>query len=697
MTTLSPSPVSAPPSQARLSGLDGLRAIAVALVMIYHLFPPAFAGGFIGVDVFFVVSGFLITTLLLRERARTGRVSLRGFWQRRARRLLPAVAVMLAVCATAAWFIGGDVLVGIGRQILAALTFTYNWAAIAAGSSYFSADTPELFRNLWSLGIEEQFYLLWPLLFILLMLLRQRWLRTVIVLVAAIASAVWMATIVAQGSDTTRAYFGTDSHAFGLLGGVALAFGWNALPSSPPAWMLRSAVRRSVTAVGALALVGIVALALAPATTTTVTFPGALVAASVLSLIVITAGIWPAARFGSALDVAPLRYIGNRSYGLYLWHWPLLVLMTAWATGLSPDVHVPVWVGIVTLVLSFAAAEISYRVIETPIRTLGFRGSARRWGQRIVESAATRWATLGAGALFVVLAVGAGSAVASAPHQTSAEAAVQAGLDALAEEQPSPAAPSQSPSPSPEPSDVVPSAAPLDDPSGEPSDDPGSGAAAGEPGKDVPAVDPTVTPSANPGFGPTLAPTAAPVPISGDQVTAIGDSVMLAAAPALMEQFPGIEIDAAVSRSMWAGPGILQSLADSGKLRPFVIIALGTNGAVDAGALADVRRIAGPERQVILVNAFAPRSWIDGVNHDLAAFAAENQSTWVADWSTAIAGHPELLAGDQIHPQSGGGVVFAEIVRAEVETAEAARLAEASRPREGAFILEKYLTFTSRR
>ena len=176
MTSSSLPPLSTPAARTRYAGLDGMRAVAVALVVVYHLFPPAFSGGFIGVDVFFVISGFLITSLLLREKATTGRISLGKFWQRRARRLLPAVTVMIAVCATAALFVGGDVLVRMGAQVLGALTFTYNWVSIGAGASYFAADTPELFRNLWSLGIEEQFYVLWPLLLMLLLLLRSRWL-----------------------------------------------------------------------------------------------------------------------------------------------------------------------------------------------------------------------------------------------------------------------------------------------------------------------------------------------------------------------------------------------------------------------------------------------------------------------------------------------------------------------------------------
>lgn len=680
MTSSHPSSSATPAAHARFAGLDGLRAIAVGLVIVYHLFPPALAGGFIGVDVFFVLSGFLITSLLLRERARTGRISLVGFWQRRARRLLPAVTVMIAVCATAALFVGGDVLVRMGAQVLGALTFTYNWVSIGAGASYFSAATPELFRNLWSLGIEEQFYLLWPLLFLLLLLLPGRWLRIAIVLAAAAASAAWMATLVGQGIDPTRAYFGTDSHAFGLLGGVALAFAWRLVPDAAPGWMLRPAILRSVTAIGCVAVAALIGLALVPMTTSTATFPGALLAASLLALVAIVSGIWPGSPFGRAIDVAPMRYVGERSYGLYLWHWPLVVLLTAWSTGLSPDFGVPVWAGVVTLLLTFVAAELSFRLVEMPIRAFGFRGSFRRWGARIVESATARWATLGAGALAVVLVLGAGAAVASAPPQTSAEAAVQAGIDALAE---APAPP------------TTPNAVPATDPPADPGTDPG-----GKPSED-PLTDagtnPSTTPGASvaPGITPDLAPTAAPVPVSGDQITAVGDSVMLAAAPSLMARFPGIHIDAAVSRSMWAGPGILQTLADSGQLRPFVVLALGTNGSVDAGALADARRIAGPERQVILVNAFAPRSWIDGVNHDLADFAANNPGTWVADWSGAIGGQTQLLAGDQIHPSTGGGDVFAAIVSEKIDLAEAQRLADSRRHPSGAFQLQKDLTFAS--
>ena len=148
----------------RLPGLDGLRALAVGAVLVFHLRATWLPGGFLGVDVFFVISGFLITTLLLRERARTGRLDLPRFWRRRARRLVPALVLVVVTSTVLARFLEPDLLVGIGRQTLGALTFTTNWLEISAGTDYFHATSPQLFMTFWSLAVEEQFYLLWPLL-----------------------------------------------------------------------------------------------------------------------------------------------------------------------------------------------------------------------------------------------------------------------------------------------------------------------------------------------------------------------------------------------------------------------------------------------------------------------------------------------------------------------------------------------------
>ena len=596
------------PHLPRYSGLDGLRAIAVGLVLIYHLFPGlGLRSGLVGVDVFFVVSGFLITSLMLRPTRHPLRHRLLDFWRRRARRLLPALAVMLTVCATVAWLIGGDVLVGIGRQLLGASTFSYNWVALAGGSDYFAATEPELFRNVWSLAVEEQFYLLWPLL---LVVLRVRWALVAFAVVAAGASAWWMSVLVSSGT-VTRAYFGTDSHAFGLLLGIALAFGIRGMPERD--WMLRRSVRAGGMLLGLVGVGLVVFAAFQPSEPAGAGFPGTLLLASAGTVLAVFAGVMPGSWFGRAIDAQPLRWIGDRSYGIYLWHWPVLVLVSAASDlGVSGQLaRVPVWAGCTALVLSVTAAAVSFRVVETPLRRLGFRRSLRAVRSRFARGPVSRLAMLTSVLAGVLALGGTTAAVASAPPMTSSEMAIRAGQEALKKAAPTPA--------------------------------------------------------------PTT-----PAAIAGTDVTAVGDSVMLASAPALQQQFPGIEVDAKVSRSVWAGPRIIDALEASGNLREHVVVALGTNGSVDEDVLQKIADTVGRNRDLVLVNAYAPRDWIPGVNHDLQSFAAGRPGVVVADWAGAIAPHEDLLAGDRIHPGDDGGRIFAEVIEEGIRDAEAER---AARPR----------------
>ncbi|MDZ8201153.1 acyltransferase family protein [Microbacterium sp. SSW1-59] len=632
--TTPPLPPASPAT--RYAGLDGLRAIAVGLVVIYHLFPGTLlAGGFVGVDVFFVISGFLITSLLLREHRATGRISLGDFWRRRARRLLPALALVVTVCASAAWMIGGDVLVRLGAQVIGAFTFSYNWISVAGGTGYFSAATPELFRNFWSLAVEEQFYVVWPLVLPLFLLLPRAWARVGAALALAVASAAWMGVLVASGGDLTRAYFGTDSHAFGIFLGVGLAFGIAPLRrrlsvGAVPVWMRSGAVRTTAVVIGSVGLLGILLIASLPPADTTATFPGALAAASIGAALVTLAGVWPGSPLGRHLDARPLRWVGERSYGIYLWHWPLLVLLVAAMEGTGPDAGVPVGIGLLTLALTLVLSGLSYRFVESPVRRVGFRGSLRRIGMALRARSGRRVTALAGLAAGAALVAGTAAAVVAGPAVSSGQSVVEAGAAALAAE-------TASPSPT--------------DPS----------ATAGD-------ADQEAAPEETPDTG--AAPTPSPTPVTGEEITAVGDSVMLASAPSLLERFPGISVDAAESRSAWAGPGILRTLRDEGRLRPVVVVGLGTNGPVDRATLEEIADIAGPDRRVVLVNAFAPRDWVPGVNDTLRTFAAAHSGVSVADWSAAIDPHRELLAGDRIHPGHRGGDVYADAVAAGVERAE---------------------------
>ncbi len=611
-----------PTPQTRYAGLDGMRAIAVALVVVYHLFPQSWVrGGFIGVDVFFVLSGFLITTLLLRETSTTGRIALGAFWQRRARRLLPALAAVVTVCATAAWFVGGDVLVRLGEQVLGAATFSYNWVSVAGGGGYFSAATPELFRNFWSLAVEEQFYVLWPLVLPLLLLVPRTWGRVAAVLGLAAASAVWMGMVVSSGADLTRAYFGTDTHAFGILLGIALAFVLEPVLARDGGASAR--VRAATVAGGSAALAGLGLVALVPPSPTAATFPGAVLAASLCSAVAITASVWPGSAFGPALDTRPLRWIGDRSYGIYLWHWPLLVLLVAATLGRRARGR-----GAGVGRRSGARADHRrrralvpvHRDARAPLRLPRVAHPPRRAPGRLAGRPAARADRTGRGRAAAGRDLG-GDRRRPGGLFRAGGGARRAGC--------------------------------------------GPGCRGFTGGRLRARTDARRDPRRS-----------VAVADAGRGQRHHGDRRLGHArlgAEALLEELPGIQVDAAVSRSTYAGPGILQSLASSGQLRPYVVIALGTNGPVSADAMEQMAQIAGPERQIVLVDAFAPRDWIPGVNADLDTFAATHPGVVVADWSDAIAGHTDLLAGDQIHPGSAGGRIYADAVAAGVDAAERQR------------------------
>lgn len=607
------------PATHRLAGLDGLRAIAVIAVVIYHFFPAALPGGFIGVDVFFVISGFLITGLLVAEHQRFSRLSLRRFWQRRVRRLVPPLIPLVLVCCTVAWLIGGDILVGIGWQLAGASTFSYNWVSIASDASYFSSGQPELFRNLWSLAVEEQFYLLWPLALLAVLLIKKPRIRLVVICVAALASAAAMAMVYQPGTDPTRVYYGSDTHSFGLLIGAALALLLRR-PSSQ-----RNELPRIRPWLGLVALLGVFGAAIWLPDDGTVTYRGGLVVVCLLTAVVIWAGV-RGGRFGQALDWRPLRYIGERSYGIYLWHWPVIaLLLAAWPT---PDAASVAWPPLIAIAATLVAAVCSYRWLEQPIRRLGLRGTLRIV-TRVSEGSRLRKQLIVATAVAALfLTAGTTAAVVSAPAISSAQAAIERGQRAA---------------------DAAASAA-----------EKAAQAAAREH-----ARHPTSTPTP-----------AATIP-AGDQITAVGDSVMLAAAPELQATFPGIAIDAAVSRSMQTAPGILASLADAGSLRPVVIIGLGTNGPIDTADLAAIESILGPDRELVMINTFADRDWIAGVNQALAEFSADHRLVELADWSTAIAPHTDVLAEDNIHPGPTGGRIYADCVAAALK-----RLTELPPPKE---------------
>ena len=351
--------------------LDGLRALAVLGVLLYHARVSWAPGGFLGVDAFFVLSGFLITSLLVDEWRKRGRIDFRAFWARRARRLLPAlVLVVIAVGAYALFVARPDELGRIRGDTFGSLLYVANWRQLFESSYFAQLATPSPLRHTWSLGIEEQWYLVWPLVLVLVLRVTagRRWAVVGITTALAIGSAVLMAVLFDPGSDPSRVYYGTDTRAQALLLGAALAL----LLARP---RQRSRRRRPRAVSGAASLValecaGILAVVYLGwlwthvADTSTWLYTGGFLVEGVAVAVLIVAATRPYSPIlGPVLSVAPLRAIGWISYGLYLWHWPVYVYLTPARTGLDGAELL-----IVRLAVTFALALASYRLVEQPIR-----------------------------------------------------------------------------------------------------------------------------------------------------------------------------------------------------------------------------------------------------------------------------------------------------------------------------------------
>jgi peptidoglycan/LPS O-acetylase OafA/YrhL/lysophospholipase L1-like esterase len=363
-----------------MPALDGLRGLAVVAVLLYHGDVSWAKGGYFGVDAFFVLSGFLITSLLLAERRDTGHIDLKAFWTRRARRLLPALAlVLVAVAVYAARAATPIELSQLRRDALSTMAYVANWNQIFSHQSYFQKfAAPSALKHTWSLAIEEQFYLVWPL--VVFAALRWKRMTRTKMLVGigglAAASATWMAVLYHPGQDPSRVYYGTDTRAQSLLIGAFLA----ALLSGRDftvTWRQRRVLH-------AAALASVAILAFVWATTTDSAgwqYRGGFAFTAILVAIIIAGvtHIGDNGALGSALSSAPLRAVGLISYGLYLWHWPIYVYLSPDRTGLP---HLQLL--LLRLGVSFAVATISFVLIERPIRRGAFHGWQVRFGTPVV-------------------------------------------------------------------------------------------------------------------------------------------------------------------------------------------------------------------------------------------------------------------------------------------------------------------------
>jgi peptidoglycan/LPS O-acetylase OafA/YrhL len=595
-------------------GIDGLRAIAVMAVLFYHADFVWARGGFLGVEVFFVISGYLITSLLLVEWLRTGTIGLKSFWLRRARRLLPAATLLVLGVSVASLLIYRDALERMLGDVVAAMAYVTNWFLIVRDVSYFeSFGRPPLLQHMWSLAVEEQFYILWPLIFTFgFMILKgrdpKRSIRSffAIVVVGIVASTLLMGFLHTPFEDPSRVYYGTDTRAAGILVGVALSLVW--IPwRLPPTIPTRQRVVLNIAGFGALAAL-IVIFATADEFSTLL-FRGGFLVTSLVTAAVIAVTVHPAASLGRILENPVMKWIGTRSYGIYLWHWPVFMV-------LRPGVDVadrPYLTFAVRLALTLAIAEVSYRYVESPIRRKGLR----QWVvdlRRAAGVTTVRGGTIiAASALASLVLISGGLAWGSFIRTTETISAASQAPDngeALAV-----SAGTSDPAPSPAPSSTT------------------STTTAPSPQTDLPLV------------------------------TIIGDSVV-AGAEAVIEDVvenPTV-IDGRVDRQFKHADDVADDHRSTGTLGEIVILHLGTNGAFSSQTFDEVMENLEDVDRIIVLTAKVPRKWESSVNRTIAEGAERWPDIEVIDWHTIGNQHPEWFFEDQVHLNGTGMKAYSDLL-----------------------------------
>lgn len=649
-----------------LPGLDGLRAIAVLAVLLYHADLPWMPGGFLGVEVFFVISGYLITSLLLAEWDAYSRLNLKAFWLRRARRLLPALFLMLAATLAFAVMFLPEETAGLRGDAAAAIGYVTNWYLIFSHKSYFEVvGRPSLLRHLWSLAVEEQFYVLWPLLFAVGMRTLRRKGTLVAALVGALASGLLMAALYQPEADPSRVYYGTDTRASGLLIGGALALVWAPWQRPPQPGRTRAVLLDLLGLVGLATLLG---LFLRLDEFQPFLYQGGFAVVALATAATIVVAVDPATHLGAGwLGGRFLRWIGVRSYSIYLWHWPIFTV-----TRPQLDVALEGWPLLaLQLAVTLVCADLSYRYVEMPIRNgaLGRLWEAWRTTRGVpLWRVCARWAS----ALGTLLAFGilGESVVGAQPPPPPSYLAVEAirTVNTVTALEPAvlPASrafvmlPFVQANVATVPTPAMTARVNVDVLKALITAEELSGLSTLQP-----APPPNPTPIAIPSESFRSAPTSEP--LTGP-IIAIGDSVMVGAADELERAIPGVQIDAAIGRQVSAAIRLLKQLRDGDQLGDAVIIHLGNNGVFSARQFDEIMGVLAGVRRVVFVNIKVPHRWEGPNNTVVAEGVARYANAVLVDWHAASVDQPDLFWKDGIHLRPEGAQLYADLIAAGLDS-----------------------------
>ena len=605
-----------------ITGFDGIRTLAVIGVICYHILPASMPGGFLGVPIFFVVSGYLITDLLLQEWNDYGRIDVKAFYIRRIKRLYPALVTMVLTTAAYITLFQRNLLANLKGIVISNFLYVYNWFQIAHHESYFDkfgGESP--FTHLWSLSIEGQFYLLWPVLIILaLALIKDRVRIFDILFILAGLSALAMALIYKDGLDPSRLYYGTDTRTFSILLGASLAFIW---PSTSLKQQLEPKLSLTVNIIGISSLAIIIYCFFKMDSQSAAVYRGGMFLFSLVAMVFVATVAHPGADMNRLFTNKVFTWLGKRSYGIYLYQYPVMIFYESKiAIGDHPYLNALVEVIIIVFI-----SALSYRYIERPLQHYDYRKLSTDFKELLKTNSRfgkKKW-WLMAPSVIVCLAL-LGMFFPFEQGDASQSKQLQA---TIAKNNKQAAKKNQQ----------------LD--------------------KKVKTTDSSAASqeSSTKDFELTAGLTKKQITKAQNlQITAVGDSVLADTSAKLTEIFPQMYVDGKVGRQVYDTIPVLKSLAATGKLANTVLIIEGTNGSFNDSQLSEIMEILG-NRQVYWVNVYVPtKSWQNTVNKALDGASKQYRNLKIIDWYNYSKKHPEWFYNDQVHPNVQGQPYYANYV-----------------------------------
>lgn len=590
--------------------IDGLRALAVIMVLAYHLKMPFAKSGLLGVTVFFVISGYLITGILINEIEESGGVDLKNFWLRRIRRLLPAVLSMAVVMIFVSAVVNRVVFTKGCNDLLSAVFGYNNWWQIFRKVSYFeNAGAPSPFTHCWSLAIETQFYLIYPILLILLSKARNRGkVFVAVTAVLAMISVVLMGVLYSPDGDPSRVYYGTDTRAFSLLIGALAAI-------QKEYHIIKVKLRGKLWAViGSISVLILIGMMMLISSYSSFLYYGGQAIVSVLAAFVVYAVTVSRSLLNIILGSSILKWVGDRSYSIYLWHYPIIVLM-------SGGKRAAWWIVILEVVLSVGFAELSYRFIETPVRhgiigeyigIINSRPHNRRERHRQIQVARRSLKAMAA-----VLATGLALSlcIAFVPKKTT--------LDTVAKREK-------------KATEVT--------------------KLTNQKLKEQKAkAKKTAKTSKSTMTDEEL--------LKNVQMLLIGDSITVDVTDYFYKVLPNSISDTKIGRSTLTGVKVFDEYQTQKKWDgDGVIFALGTNGPM-YDTLGRIRQKVG-DKPLFLTTVHAPKEDFESSNNEeIRKFVKEHEHTYLIDWYTASADHPEYFDQDDTHLLPKGAEAYAQCIK----------------------------------